>query len=47
MLLFCYAGSGLLHAQTTIITGKVTDQSEEPLIGATVTLSSSDKNGSN
>lgn len=46
VLLFCCAGSGLLHAQTTIITGKVMDKSGEPLIGATVTLSSSDKNGS-
>lgn len=46
VLLFCCAGTSLLHAQTTIVTGKVTDKSGEPLIGATVTLGSSDKNGS-
>ena len=37
VLLFCCTGAGLLHAQT--ITGKVTDKSGEPLVGATITLS--------
>ncbi len=45
-LLLCCVGCVLLHAQSTVITGKVTDRSGEPLMGATVVLSGSDKTGS-